>query len=196
MAAPAGEAHWIRRVFLVWLGWAVLMLGFQSWVQARYELKRPDTVKDWTASWTGANSGARHPYLQSDVMKGHAAWDSEFYVSIALHGYEDPAMRAASPGSTPDAEVAASKGSHPAWVSLNHAFFPGYPFAMALIARPLAAAGMAPVGAATLAGVIVSLLAALFAMIAIADLARADSAEGEDAADKGGNADEENSEDG
>ena len=118
-------------------------------------------------------------------MKGHAAWDSEFYISIALHGYEDPAMRAASPGSTPDAEVAAPKGSHPTWVSLNHAFFPGYPFAMALVARPLAALGFDPVGAATLAGVIVSLIAALFAMIAIADLARGDSEPDEDA---GGNA--------
>lgn len=166
---------------LVWLGWAVLMIGFQAWVQARYELKRPDTVMDWTASWTSAGSASRHPYLQSPVMKGHAAWDSEFYISIALHGYEDPAMRAASPGSTPDAEVAAPKGTHPAWVSLNHAFFPGYPFAMALIARPLAATGMDPVGAATLAGVIVSLVAALFAMIAIADLARGDADPDEDA---------------
>ncbi|HEY1427154.1 MAG TPA: mannosyltransferase family protein, partial [Caulobacteraceae bacterium] len=66
-------------------------------------------------------------------------------------------------------------------VSLNHAFFPGYPFAMALIARPLAATGMDPVGAATLAGVIVSLIAALCAMIAIADLARGDSNPDEDA---------------
>lgn len=180
MAPRADDIGWLRRVVLVWLGWAVLMLGFQAWVQARYDLRRPDTVMDWTASWTNAGSGARHPYLQGQAMKGHAAWDSEFYISIALHGYEDPAMRAASPGSTPDAEVAAPKGSHPTWVSLNHAFFPGYPFAMALIARPLAATGMDPVDAATLAGVIVSLIAALFAMIAIADLARGDSGPDED----------------
>jgi hypothetical protein len=159
-------------VFLVWLGWAVLMLGFQDFVQARFQLQRPDTVKDWTASWTNADAGKRHPYLQSPVLKGHAAWDSEFYISIALHGYEDPAMRAASPGSTPDVEVAGPKKGHPTWVSLNHAFFPGYPFAMGLIARPLAAVGMQPIGAATLAGVIVSLVSALFAMLAIADLAQ------------------------
>jgi hypothetical protein len=53
---------------------------------------------------------------------------------------------------------------------------------MGLIAQPLAAIGVEPAGAATLAGVIVSLIAALFAMIAIADLARADSAPDEDAA--------------
>ena len=187
MAPPAARpTHWVRNVALVWLGWAVLMLGFQAWVQARFELKRPDTVLDWTGSWTSAGSAGRHPYLQTPLMKGHSAWDSEFFVSIALHGYEDPAMRAASPGSTPDAEVAGAKGSHPAWVSLNHAFFPGYPLLMGLIARPLAALGVGPVGAATLAGVIVSLIAALFAMLAIADLARRE----EDAADAAGAAGE------
>jgi hypothetical protein len=158
-------------VFLVWLGWALLMLGLQDFAQARFQLQRPDTVMDWTSSWTNAGSAARHPYLQSQTLKGHAAWDSEFYVSIALHGYEDPAMRAASPQSTPDAEIAGPKKGHPNWVSLNHAFFPGYPFAMGLIARPLAAAGFDPVDAANLGGVIVSLVSALFAMFAIADLA-------------------------
>jgi hypothetical protein len=161
-------------VVLVWLGWAVLLLGYQDFVQARYELVRPDRVLDWTASWTNADAAKRHPYLQSPVMKGHAAWDSEFYISIALHGYEDPAMRAASPASTPDAEVAGAKQSHPTWVSLNHAFFPGYPFAMGVVAMPLKAFGLEPLGAATLAGVIVSLLGALAAMLAIADLARRD----------------------
>ncbi|HZZ89124.1 MAG TPA: mannosyltransferase family protein [Caulobacteraceae bacterium] len=157
------------------------MLGFQDFVQARFALQRPDTVMDWTASWTGGSSAARHPYLQSQALRGHSAWDSEFYISIALHGYEDPAMRAASPQSTPDAEVAAPKKTHPTWVSLNHAFFPGYPFAMGLIARPLAAIGEDPVSAATLAGVIVSLVSALFAMLAIADLAagQADADNGE-----------------
>jgi hypothetical protein len=161
-------------VVLVWLGWAALLLGYQAFVQARYDLVRPDRVLDWTASWTNADAAKRHPYLQSPVMKGHAAWDSEFYISIALHGYEDPAMRAASPASTPDAEVAGAKQGHPTWVSLNHAFFPGYPFAMGVVARPLEAFGLEPVSAATLAGVIVSLLGALGAMLAIADLARRD----------------------
>src|SRR6202789_2153152 len=139
------------------------MLAFQAWAPARCELARPDTVLDWTGSWTNADAAKRHPYLQSPVLKGHAAWDSEFYISIALHGYEDPAMRAASPASTADAEVAGSKRDHPKWVSLTHAFLPGYPAAMALIARPLAASGVDPVGAATIAGVIVSLAGTLAA---------------------------------
>jgi hypothetical protein len=162
----------VRQIVLVWLGWAAIMLGFQAFALARLDLARPDRTLDWTASWTNADALQRHFYLKTPILAGHAAWDSEFYISIALHGYEDPAMRAASPASSPDAEVAAPKRTHPAWVSLNHAFFPGYPFAMALIARPLSAVGMNPVGAATLAGVIVSLLSTLGAMLAMADMAR------------------------
>ena len=170
-SATAGRGS-MRQIVLVWLGWAAIMLGFQAFALARLDLARPDRTLDWTASWTNADALQRHFYLKTPILGGHAAWDSEFYISIALHGYEDPAMRAASPASTPDAEVAASKRTHPTWVSLNHAFFPGYPFAMALIARPLSAIGMNPVGAATLAGVIVSLASALGAMLAMADLAR------------------------
>ncbi len=173
MAAPTP----FRTVFLIWLGWAVLMLGFQAWSLARFAPDRPDSVFDWTETWTGDNAAARHPYLQNPLFSGHTAWDSEFYISIALHGYEDPAMRAASPNSTADAEIAAPKRTHPGWVSLNHAFLPGYPYAMALIARPLAASGVNAVGAAAVAGVAISLAGALAAMLAIADLAPGDAAE-------------------
>ena len=162
-----------RTIFFVWLGWALVMLGFQAFVLARFDLVRPDRTLDWTATWTNADALERHPYLNTPILQGHAGWDSEYYISIALQGYEDPAMKAASVASTPDVEVAGFKKDHPKWVSLNHAFFPGYPFAMALIARPLAAVGVNPIGAATFAGVLVSLLASLAAMLAIADLARA-----------------------
>src|SRR5215469_1856886 len=175
--APAGRGP-VRQIMLVWLGWAAIMLGFQAFALARLDLARPDRTLDWTASWTNADALERHFYLKTPILAGHAAWDSEFYISIALHGYEDPAMRAASPASTPDAEVAGAKGSHPKWVSLNHAFFPLYPFAMGVIARPLAAVGMDRVDAATLAGVAISLAAALGAMLAIAELAAADGEDG------------------
>ncbi|HTX49400.1 MAG TPA: mannosyltransferase family protein [Caulobacteraceae bacterium] len=176
-ATPANRT---RTIFFVWLGWALVMLAFQAFALARFDLVRPDRTLDWTASWTNADAMERHFYLKTPILQGHSAWDSEFYVSIALHGYEDPAMRAASPASTPDVEVAGPKKDHPKWVSLNHAFFPGYPFAMGLIARPLAAVGVNPIGAATFAGVLVSLLASLFAMLAIADLARAKDETGAD----------------
>ena len=177
-APPSLDRVTQRRVLMIWVGWAVLLLAWAAWAPARFQLQRPDNVLDWTGSWTSGATAARHPYLQTPILKGHSAWDSEFYISIALHGYEDPAMRAASKDSTPDAEVAGAKGEHPKWVSLNHAFFPLYPLAMGIIARPLAAMGVDPVGAATLAGVIVSLIAALCAMLAIADLARQEDDDG------------------
>ncbi|MGH6956130.1 MAG: mannosyltransferase family protein [Caulobacteraceae bacterium] len=176
MDASALSASRRRTVILVWLGWAVLMMGFQSFVQARFQLVRPDRVLPWTATWTNADADRRHPYIRGPTLLGHTAWDSEFYISIALHGYDDPAMAAASPQSTPDDEIAGPKGDHPTWVSLNHAFFPGYPIAMGVVARPLMALGMDPVGAATAAGTLVSLAATLGAMLAIADLAAAGTA--------------------
>ena len=42
----------LRGLIVVWLGWAVLMLGFQAYVQARFSLERPDRALDWTAGDT------------------------------------------------------------------------------------------------------------------------------------------------
>jgi hypothetical protein len=57
-------------------------------------------------------------------------------------------------------------------VPLNYAFMPAYPFAMRIVAAPAAALGMEPVTAAAFAGIAVSLVAALFAMLALHRLAR------------------------
>ena len=84
----------VRTIFFVWLGWALLLVGFQGFVQDRFQLVHPDRTLDWTATWTNGDAASRHPYLQTPILGGHAAWDSEFYISIALHGYEDPAMKA------------------------------------------------------------------------------------------------------
>lgn len=163
-------ARQTRSILMIWLGWAVLMLAFQGLVHARFDLKRPDRSLDWTAAQTGGDL-AGHPYLESPFLAGHAAWDSEYYLSIALHGYSDPGLPAASPNSTVDAPIASLKRDHPRWVSLSHAFFPGYPFAIAALARPAIALGAPPIAAAVGAGVAVSMLGALGAMFAIADLA-------------------------
>jgi hypothetical protein len=170
----------LRTLVLVWLGWASLTLAFQAFVQARFDLVRPDNALEWSAQDTADASHKDRPYLADPTLKGHAAWDSEYYVSIALAGYDDPAMRAVGPASTPDAPQVAAKRDRPGWVSLDHAFFPGYPAAMRFLAWPLQQSGVRPVAAAVVAGVVVSLLGALAAMLAIADLAegRAFGAEG------------------
>lgn len=144
---------------LLWLAWAVLLLGFQSLVQARLELKRPDHALAWTARETGKDSQNDQPYLIDPFMNGQVSWDSEFYLSIATAGYDDPAVRAVdAPGHTK--------------LSLNYAFLPLYPLTMRVLAVPLRVIGLTPIATATLAGVLVSLLGALAGMIALHDLAR------------------------
>lgn len=167
----AGGARNVGRdIVLIWLAWALLITGYQAFVRARFDLARPDNALDWTASWTNADSLKRHPYLSSPVLAGHTAYDSEFYISIALHGYDDPSIRAVGPKSTADVPQESLKGDQPTWISLNRAFFPGYPLAMGVLARPLMGFGLDPIGAAVVAGVIVSMLGTLGAMFAIADL--------------------------
>jgi len=164
-------ARQTRSILMIWLGWAALMFAFQPLVLSRFDLVRPDQALDWTAAQTGSDRLQGHPYLASPLLGAHTAWDSEYYISIALHGYDDPDMPAASPDSQPDTPIAGRKGDHPGWVALNHAFFPGYPLAMALLARPAIRLGAPPIPAAVLAGLAVSLLGTLGAMFSIADLA-------------------------
>lgn len=84
----------IRNIIFIWLGWAVILLGFQNWVQMRIELKRPDTVLDWTVTETGSTSNKDQPYLIDPFLNGHVAWDSEFYLAIAGEGYDSSQVRA------------------------------------------------------------------------------------------------------
>ncbi|HEV7383645.1 MAG TPA: mannosyltransferase family protein, partial [Phenylobacterium sp.] len=60
---------------------------------------------------------------------------------------------------------------HPSWTSVNYAFFPAYPLAIRALATPLGLFGLDPMAAATLAGVLISLIGALGGMWALSDLA-------------------------
>lgn len=166
-----GAARQTRSILMIWMGWAALMCAFQPLALSRFQLERPDRALDWTAAETGPDRLRGHPYLASPVLREHTAWDSEYYVSIALHGYDDPAMAAASPDSAPDAPIAGLKADHPGWVTLSHAYFPGYPVAMAILAQPAIRLGVAALPAAVWAGLAVSLLGTLGAMFSVADLA-------------------------
>ncbi|MDB5448320.1 MAG: hypothetical protein JWQ97_3637 [Phenylobacterium sp.] len=170
LLSPRARAP-LASLVLLWLGWAVVILGYQAIAPGRFDVARPDRSTPWTAQETGADSHAGQPYLLDPFLNRHVAWDSEFYISIALHGYDDPQMRALKPGSDLGSATLAPYGQHPDWTSLNYAFFPAYPLAMRTVAWPLMALGLDPVATVTLAGVIVSLAGALAAVIAIADLA-------------------------
>ncbi|HEY6607878.1 MAG TPA: mannosyltransferase family protein [Candidatus Limnocylindria bacterium] len=143
---------------LIWAGWAIALLAFQEIVVARVAPARPDAVLEWTASETGLQRANGRPYLGVDTLATHIAFDSEYYLSIAAVGYDDPLVPQYS---GPDGDV-----------PLNYAFLPGYPFAMKVVAAPLTWFGIAPAPAAAVAGVAVSLGATLVAMLALFRLAR------------------------
>ncbi len=144
----------------MWLAWAVILIGFQNLVEARMEPKRPDYALEWTPRETGRTSQHDKPYLIEPFMNRHVSWDSEFYLSIAVVGYDDPAVRLVQiPGQRP--------------LSMNYAFFPLYPLMMRAVSLPLRALfALNDIATATLAGVFVALLGTLGGLIALHDLVR------------------------
>jgi hypothetical protein len=150
----------VATLVAVWLAWSGCLLVFQELVQERFYIDRPDRVLIWTAEETGLRRYADRPYLREPVLNSHVAFDSEYYLSIAVVGYDDPDV----------GEMHPEDGS--ADIPLNYAFMPLYPLVMRVVAAPLGAVGLEPVAAATVAGVVVSLLAALIAALALFSIAR------------------------
>ncbi len=143
----------------IWLAWAAILIGFQNLVEARMEPKRPDYALAWTPRETGRTSQNDKPYLIEPFMNRHVSWDSEFYLSIAIAGYDDPRVRLVQlPGRQP--------------LSMNYAFFPLYPAVMRIVSLPLRVLDLNEIATATLAGVLVALVGTLGGMIALYDLVR------------------------
>ncbi|MBW1804022.1 MAG: hypothetical protein JRJ85_25225, partial [Deltaproteobacteria bacterium] len=159
-------------ILLLWMFWGILMVGYQAYVQARFEPKRPDYALFWTPDETRSNSQNDKPYLMEPFLNDHVSWDSEYYISIAVAGYDDLLMRAIPPTFSWENPQTKPKGERPDWVSMNYAFFPFYPLTMRMVALPLRLLGLNPIATATLAGVLVSLLGTLGAMLALYDLGR------------------------
>ncbi len=149
-----------RQIIALWLAWAFILVGFQTMVDARYQPMRPDRALDWTPQETGRTSQNDKPYLLETFMNRQVSWDSEFYISIAIAGYDDPAIRVAD---TPNGPLA-----------LNHAFFPLYPLLMSFMTGLLTPLGMNAIATASLAGVLIALGGTLLAMYALYDIARAE----------------------
>ncbi|MGQ9850306.1 MAG: mannosyltransferase family protein [Aggregatilineaceae bacterium] len=125
------------------------------------EPKRPDYALAWTPHETGRTSQNDKPYLIEPFMNRHVSWDSEFYLSIAVTGYDDPAVR-----------LVQVSGQKP--LAMNYAFFPLYPLMIRALSLPLRVFGLNNIATATLAGVIVALVGALGGMIALYELVRAE----------------------
>jgi len=159
-------------ILLLWMIWGILMVGYQAYVQARFEPKRPDYALLWTPGETRSNSQNDKPYLMEPFLNNHVSWDSEYYISIAVAGYDDLLMRAIPPTFSWENPQTRLKSERPDWISMNYAFLPFYPLMMRMMALPLRLLGLNPIATATLAGVVVSMLGTLGAMLALYDLGR------------------------
>ncbi|MEP6985050.1 MAG: hypothetical protein ABI970_05615, partial [Chloroflexota bacterium] len=151
----------VRNLVLIWFFWALIVLAFQGIVNARFQPNRPDYATEWTQYETAKNSQKGKDFLTEPFMNFQVAWDSEFYLGIAVGGYDDPRITTGT----------LENGTK---LPLSYAFFPGYPAAMAAVAAPLRLFGLNPIAAASLGGVIVSLLGTLLGMFSIYELTRAE----------------------
>lgn len=147
-----------RTIVLIWLAWAIIVISFQAWVSARIAPQWPDRSLSWTTEFTEEGYQAGQKYLIEPFMNNQVAWDSEYYLAIAVGGYDDPATDLVGP---PNNQV-----------TLSYAFLPFYPLLIRLFAIPLSLLGLNPIATATLSGVIVSALGALGGMLALYDLTR------------------------
>lgn len=171
----------VVRIVVVWAAWLVIVCAFQIAVEARLQPARPDDTLAWTPNETGqaipaATGPGCRPLLADPNMNEHVAFDSEYYISIAVAGYDDPNAQAyvSLDGRTVSLGVPACTAGMDGWTPLNYAFMPAYPISM----RPVMAvesvlpltSDLTEVGRATLAGIIVSAIGGLLAMLALARL--------------------------
>jgi hypothetical protein len=147
-----------RTIVLIWLAWAISVIAFQAWMSARIAPQWPDRSLSWTTEFTARGYQEGQKYLVEPFMNNQVAWDSEYYLAIAVGGYDDPAT-----------DLVGSANNQ---VTLSYAFLPFYPLLIRLFAIPLSILGLNPIATATLAGVIVSALGALGGMCALYDLTR------------------------
>lgn len=147
-----------RVMILIWLAWAIIVIAFQAWMSARVTPQWPDQSLSWTTEETGPGYQQGQKYLLEPFMNDQVAWDSEYYLAIALGGYDDPATDLVGPAGNQ--------------VTKSYSFLPFYPLLIRLFAIPLSLFGLNPIATATLAGIIVSALGGLGGMLALYDLTR------------------------
>ncbi len=143
-------------VFFTWLGWAIVLITFQAWSAARLKVQWPDEALEWTSRFTTQGYQDGEMYLLDPFMNQQVAWDSEYYLAIAVGGYDDPAT---------DPVGLQAEG-----LTKSYAFLPFYSLLIRLFMFPLELLGLSLIATATLAGVLVSALATLGAMYALYDL--------------------------
>src|SRR5574341_892801 len=166
-----------RVIVFTWLAWVVIVIAFQAWGTARIVPKFPDLALDWTKEFTDTGYQLDHVYLLDPFMNNQVAWDSEYYLSIAVGGYNDPRSPhltshgvITSPQGLPTTPVGSGSGTS---ISSNFAFLPFYPLLIRILVYALQVFGLTPIATATLSGIIISGLGTLMGMLALFDLTRA-----------------------
>jgi hypothetical protein len=163
-------------IVFTWLAWVMIVISFQALATARLAPKYPDRAQEWTEEFTYAGYQNGRVFLLEPFMNDQVAWDSEYYLAIAIGGYDDPRAPHLTPQgvqiSVRDHTVSRSGSSFNESIALSHAFFPFYPLLIRIFSYPLQIFGLNEIATATLAGVIVSALGALLGMLALYDLTR------------------------
>lgn len=167
----------IRTIIFMWLAWCAIVIGFQALATARLVPQFPDRAQEWTTTETATRDYQEgRLYLLEPFMNNQVAWDSEYYLAIAVGGYDDPNTPHLTPAglqtAVRDHTVSQSGSGFYQSVSLSYAFFPFYPLMIRAFSYPLQVFGMNPIATAALAGVIVSALGTLLGMLALFDLTR------------------------
>jgi hypothetical protein len=153
-------ANMKRNLILLWLAWFILLFCFQWLVTTRLQLKRPDKSVFWSAGETTLVSNRDKIYLNEPFMNRQVAWDSEYYLGVAVGGYDDPEA-----GRVPNPATGLM-------VIKNYSFFPLYPYIMRALALPLNIFGLSAIGTAALAGLIITLIGTLTGLFALWDITR------------------------
>jgi len=83
-------------LIFTWAAWFVILFGFQWLVTTRLDVKRPDYAVMWTKTETTLRSNDGKIYLLEPFLNRQVAWDSEYYLGIAVGGYDDPAAGVAT----------------------------------------------------------------------------------------------------
>ncbi len=163
-----------RNIVLIWLAWVLILIGFQALATSRLSPTWPDRSQEWTTTYTlPATYQKGRPYLEDPFMNDQVSWDSEYYIGVATGGYDDPKIPHLTPFGTSTFDyhmLVAGNEYYGESTSLAYAFFPFYPSMIWVFHWPLLLLGLNATATSTLAGVIVSALGALGAMLALYDL--------------------------
>ncbi len=171
-----------RNIVLLWLAWVLVVIGFPLLAEARFQPQWPDQLI-WFPEMGDPTDPKEvinyrqvgHPYMNEPFMNNQVSWDSENYIGISIGGYDDPCITVAYEsvyalgGTIVPCMDTVNRGNEKP-IRLSYAFFPFYPILIHLFAIPLSLLGLNPIATATLAGVIISALGLLAAMLALYDL--------------------------